>query len=198
MSVYFAVIDPRSRVAPANRRIYASPDGHVCECCRPWLAVSGATVAVMFRNWVAGARDPYMLLSRDRGATFGEAQRVGSGTWMLDACPMDGGAFTLRGTDIGGVAWRRERTVYYTADLARETALGPGANPMISERDGVTYVAWQDGPRVRLLRLAGAGAVTGADARTIGEGVLPQVLSLGHAGAVVAWERGGLVYAARM
>jgi hypothetical protein len=36
--IYFATIAASSNDAPANRMIYASPDGHVCECCRPMEA----------------------------------------------------------------------------------------------------------------------------------------------------------------
>jgi len=72
--------------------IYQSPDGHICECCVPNVAISPAgEIAVMWRNWLGGSRDLYLSTSRD-GRTFSAAQKLSTGTWKLNACPMDGGS----------------------------------------------------------------------------------------------------------
>ena len=66
-----------------NRVIYTSPDGHVCECCKPSVVVKDHSVSLMFRNWISGSRDLYIINSKDGGKTFGPAQKLGKGTWKL-------------------------------------------------------------------------------------------------------------------
>lgn len=79
-----------------NTRVYQSPAGHICECCHPSAAMDGkGRVAVMWRNWLGGSRDMYAAMSDDYGKTFAPAQKLGSGTWKLNGCPMDGGAITF-------------------------------------------------------------------------------------------------------
>ena len=70
-----------------NKIIYESPDGTVCECCQLSEVSQGTHVALMFRNFLNGSRDMYLLESTDGGQTFGKAQKVGEGTWKLNACP---------------------------------------------------------------------------------------------------------------
>ena len=55
--IYFARRPAKEREAEVNRLVYASPDGHVCECCRPSIAVADRRIALMFRNWIDGNRD---------------------------------------------------------------------------------------------------------------------------------------------
>jgi hypothetical protein len=45
--------------------IYTSPDSTVCECCKPNVAMKGNNVYVMFRNWLHGNRDLYLIQSSD-------------------------------------------------------------------------------------------------------------------------------------
>src|SRR4051812_16369185 len=78
-----------------NILVYASPDTTVCECCKPSVVVKGNEIYVMFRNWLNGKRDMYIVASSDGGASFGGAQKLGSGSWALNGCPMDGGAIAI-------------------------------------------------------------------------------------------------------
>jgi hypothetical protein len=190
--IYFATLESGSAVAPTNRKIYASRDGHVCECCRPSIATSGNTVAVMFRNWLDGNRDMYAITSTDRGKTFGDARKLGSGTWKLDACPMDGGALVLDQSGSISSVWRRELSVYYTSGSQAERVIGRGKNPMLSQRAGAAHIAWQDGTRIRLMALpSGTESI-------VGEGRLPSLLTTHDGGAFVAWEKDGRVYVRKM
>lgn len=59
-----------------NVRVYRSPDGNVCECCHPSIAVANETVHVMFRNSLKGNRDMYVATSMDGGATFPPAKKT--------------------------------------------------------------------------------------------------------------------------
>ena len=57
-------------------------------------------VYVMFRNFLNGNRDLYLIQSDDTGATFGTAQKLGIGSWQLDGCPMDGGSISMDAQNV--------------------------------------------------------------------------------------------------
>lgn len=96
----------------ANKMIYTSPDTSVCECCKPSVIVKGNDVYVMFRNWLQGNRDLYLIYSSDVGNNFGQAQKLGNGNWKLDGCPMDGGALAVNKQGEIQTVWRRKGIVY--------------------------------------------------------------------------------------
>lgn len=127
-----------------NVKIYQSPDGHICECCNPSVEMeANGVVRVMWRNWLGGSRDLYTASSADGGRTFGSPAKLGSGTWVLNGCPMDGG-------NLAGpyAVWRRESTVYYTDGGVTEHSLGPGKQPtVVLAKDG-PYFVWQDDARL--------------------------------------------------
>jgi Neuraminidase (sialidase) len=78
-----------------NIMIYASPDTTVCECCKPSVVMKGNNIYVMFRNWLNGNRDLHIIQSTDIGLNFGQAQKLGAGSWTLNGCPMDGANWRL-------------------------------------------------------------------------------------------------------
>lgn len=53
-----------------NVMAYQSPDGTVCECCRPNIAVKDSQIYVMFRNWLNGSRDMYVMRSDNQKLSF--------------------------------------------------------------------------------------------------------------------------------
>ncbi len=101
-----------------NIRIYASPDGTICQCCDPSLAIDQqGVIHVMWRNVLSGSRDFYLAESKD-GEHFGAARKVGEGTWKLDACPMDGGGMAFdRGRIV--TVWRRESEIFFDRRVKR-------------------------------------------------------------------------------
>jgi hypothetical protein len=126
-----------------NVLIYQSPDGHICECCHPSVEVgANGRIRVMWRNWLGGSRDLYTA-STDGGQTFGPATKLGTGTWPLNACPMDGGALAGPWS-----VWRRGSTVYYTDGQPGEHQLGSGKQPVVAS--GVTgpCFVWEENPRL--------------------------------------------------
>ena len=186
-NIYFSAVPATGARRAPDRALYKSPDGHVCECCRPTIAVSGRHVAVMFRNWLAGARDMYLTTSSDGGKNFSPAQKLGEGSWKLDACPMDGGSLVIgAGGEVASV-WRRETTVYYARPGEREIPLGEGRSPMMSRQGSATYVVWEERSTIKL-GWPGSAIVT-----NVGEGRHPQVLALPNGRVVVAWEKDGRV-----
>lgn len=76
--------DGAGELAPArNVEVYVSPKKSVCECCALSIAVDrSGNAAIAFRNSLPdGSRDTFLALSRDRGASFLPAARVGLGSW---------------------------------------------------------------------------------------------------------------------
>ena len=129
-----------------NVRVYASPEGTICECCHPSVTIDAKGVFhVMWRNALNGSRDLYYISSVDGGKTFASAQKLGHGTWPLNACPMDGGEMaTARNGTIDSV-WRRQEEVFvFSPGKEEEKALGKGRNPVIAYGTKGRYVAWDD------------------------------------------------------
>ena len=125
-----------------NVVVYRSPDGSVCECCHPSVAFDGrGQVYVQWRNSLGGARDMYVASSLD-GITFGKAAKLGTGTWPLNRCPMDGGAIAIGGQRFF-TAWRRDKIVYLIAERDREERrLGPGEQPWIAATAAGPHIVW--------------------------------------------------------
>ena len=137
-----------------------SPDGAVCECCHPSVALDGTAIAILFRNHLGGARDLHVVRSSD-GRTFTAPVKQGTGTWALQACPMDGGALTLSPRGVTST-WRREDRVYLSTPLEPERLVGFGRDPVVAARAGGVDLAWttRDGvmlQRDSTTRLIGAG-----------------------------------------
>jgi len=127
-----------------NTLVYRSPSGSVCECCHPsvHLAADGQ-ISVLFRNALEGNRDMYVISSKDGGMSFGEASKVGTGTWPLKACPMDGGCLAHLQDGRIATAWRRDRSIFFAASPSyRETDLGSGEQPWITATAHGTAVVW--------------------------------------------------------
>jgi hypothetical protein len=155
--VFVAVSRDHGATWSPDTLAYASPSGSVCECCHPSVAVApNGRIVVLFRNHRDGARDMYVVESRDGGATFGPAVKQGEGTWPLQACPMDGGGVAASDATTTA-AWRREDTVYRSATgpSARggpEEKLGPGRDPVIAGHGEAVDVAWTAADGVRLVQ----------------------------------------------
>ncbi len=168
----------------ANRLVYQSPNGSICECCHPSIAFDAkGKLFVMFRNSLSGARDMYLTSSTDLGRTFSPAAKLGQGTWMLDACPMDGGSFAFNGAGEIEAVWRREGTIYRSKSTGAERMLAEGKQGWIAG----DYLTWNEGRRVlattpstRVVELSPNG--NDAVIATSPDGKL----------AVAAWTEGGI------
>ena len=167
-----------------NALIYKSPDGHICECCHPSVAVDAAgRVAVMWRNWLGGSRDLYLATSSDRGKTFGAAQKLGAGTWKLNGCPMDGGAVAINSKGEPLAVWRREKAVFASSPIVPEQRLADAGNQalVLSTSKGTVYL-WESAAGLMIQRNDGWPERFADDARMVAGAALPK------GGAVVAWE----------
>jgi hypothetical protein len=168
----------------ANAMIYKSPDGHICECCHPSVAVDAAgRVAVMWRNWLGGSRDLYLATSSDRGKTFTTARKLGEGTWKLNGCPMDGGAVAINAKGEPLAVGRREKVVFASSGTAPEQRLSDAGNQalVLSTSKGTIYL-WESAGGLMIQRSSGRPERFADNARMVAGAALPK------GGAVVAWE----------
>jgi hypothetical protein len=188
--VFAAVSRDHGATWSADALVYASPDGAVCECCHPSVAVAAdGRVAVMFRNHVGGLRDMYVAQSRD-GAAFAPAIKQGVGAWTLAACPMDGGGIAIRAGDVA-TAWRREDTVFLVDGAGQpEERLGAGKDPAIAVGANGLDVAWTGTDGIALRQ-------SGKPTAVIGAGRFPTLLAL-PTHTLVASERDGRVEVRRV
>jgi hypothetical protein len=171
-----------------NVLVYRSPDGSVCECCHPSVAFDGGgQIHVLWRNSLSGARDMYVATSSDGGKSFGKASKLGTGTWPLKACPMDGGAIAAAGDNLVTV-WRRDKVVHLLVPGDQEErVLGPGEQPWVALTKTGPVAVWlvkRDGP----LYLSAPGSRTPTK---LADHASDPVVATRPAGAgpiVVAWE----------
>ncbi|AIE83777.1 sialidase family protein [Fimbriimonas ginsengisoli] len=174
-----------------NLRVYRSPDGHVCECCHPSLAFGPkGELYVMFRNWLGGSRDMYLSTSVDGGRTFDAAQKLGAGTWPLNACPMDGGALAVEADGRVTTAWRRDGHVFTCVPGQPEIDLGEGTQPWVATTKSGTSAVWLHQGEVRTLQ--------GNSVTSLGSGGDP-VIASSEAGSIAAWaDENGRIWSRRL
>lgn len=162
-----------------NQFAYKSPESHVCECCKPSIAAKGNNVSIMFRNWLKGSRDLYLITSVNKGKTFSEAQKLGLGTWPLKGCPMDGGGLSIDSENYIRTAWQRDGIVYYTEPGKAEEKIGEGRGVGMSEN----LIHWQKGSDLFFKRING-------DQQKVGEGAALKMLELQDKSILAIWEKG--------
>ena len=188
-TLYGASSTDGGRTWSRNTLVYRSPSGTICQCCHPSITKGddGAWY-VMFRNAIAGARDMYLVRAGAGEASTAAqqpAQKLGQGTWPLEACPMDGGGLAVSGANVVST-WRREGTVYLEKGTqSAEAAIGPGRQPIVlfAGEPVVLYEA-PDG-----LRITSAGRSALVDAG----GRFASAVSTPH-GVVAAFEREETTY----
>lgn len=165
-----------------NKMIYTSPDGHVCECCKPSVVVAGKRVTAMFRNWLNGDRDLYLIQSTDGGETFQAAQKLGLGNWQLKGCPMDGGGLIMGSDGSPQTVWRREGKIF-AADLGKpEREIGEGKSCTIEIVNGKTIYAWVEKGDVMILKPDG-------NKINLGKGQLPVLKAVSKNSVACIWEQ---------
>ncbi|MCW3091432.1 MAG: hypothetical protein JWP81_2501 [Ferruginibacter sp.] len=164
-----------------NRLIYASPDTTVCECCKPSVVIKGSKVYVMFRNWLHGNRDLYLIESSDSGNTFGEAKKLGNDSWALDGCPMAGGGLAINDKGTPETVWLRKSTIYTCQPGQPETAIGQGRNCTIESVDGKNIYAWTENGEVVILNPQ-------HEKKVLGKGSMPVIKSINNEQVLCIWE----------
>jgi hypothetical protein len=170
-----------------NALLYESPSGSICECCAPSLAALGhGEFAVMWRNSVAGSRDLYTMRIRD-GKPAGEAAKSGSGTWKLNACPMDGGGLAVRDGALLA-AWRRDHDVYFAEPGKAEVKLGTGMDVGFAVNAKGAYAVWTSPKGIEAHVPDSQAPVHISDA-----GAFATLAALPDGGILAAWEEHGAI-----
>ncbi len=164
-----------------NVALYESPSGTICQCCHPSLIAMGhGEFAAMWRNFLDGSRDLYVMRIRG-GRPVSEAAKQGTGTWKLNACPMDGGGLALHNGEIWS-AWRREHDVYL-AQPGKETKLGPGENVALAANGNGAYVIWSSAQGIQAMT---PRAPTPRQLSPAGG--FPSIVALPDGSVLAAWE----------
>ncbi|HUR56888.1 MAG TPA: sialidase family protein [Opitutaceae bacterium] len=187
MELWSATSRDAGRTWAKNQQVYSSPDKAICECCHPTsLFDAEGNLAVMWRNSIEGSRDMWMT-TRPKGATqFTPARKLGTGTWKLAACPMDGGRILALGGGKFGAVFQRAGEVFFVAAAGEEKLIGAGKQPIAVRRGGESLILWQQGADLVSVSDVGQPAAKRAsDAR------FPVVVTLPNkGGTVLAYEQG--------
>lgn len=173
------------RTWSANRVVYRSPSGTICECCKVSISAKDDEVYIQFRNWLDGSRDLYLAQSPNGGATFNPPQKLGVGTWKLNACPMDGGAVSLSSAGRPLTVWRRENMIYTCQPGEQEHEVAMGRNVTLTTRSALTALAWDEGGTIWLKYNQNKPIA-------LGKGQIPSIALSGNS-AVCVWESDGQV-----
>jgi hypothetical protein len=168
-----------------DQLLYASPDGTICTCCAPATVFDErGGVDLMFRNAVGGSRDLWAMHSSDR-ETFGKPEKLGTGTWKINACPMDGGGIAREAAKTI-TAWRREEDIFVDEPGKPEQNLGPGKDVAIAASKDRFYAVWVTGGELE----ASNGGRPEAIAK---DAAFPSVIALPDGGFLAAWESAGTI-----
>jgi hypothetical protein len=169
-----------------NILIYEAAGGTICQCCGPSMVSTGpGRFAVMFRNVVGGSRDLYML-RLENGKVVSKPEKIGLGTWTINACPMDGGGLAYSNGQLIS-AWRRDEDVFLSTPSSKETKIGSGLDISLAVSHGNPYVAWQKAGKISVWN---AGKTL-----TLVEqgGGFPVLTSLPDGNILAAWEANGAI-----
>jgi hypothetical protein len=145
----------------------------------------------MWRNWLGGARDMYLARSRD-GETFTNAEKLGKGTWQLNACPMDGGGLAIDQRRVVS-AWRRDGTLYLAEPGVHEKAIGVGKDIALRASAWGLFAAWMDSSGLVVLMPASTQTVLLSKS-----GAAPALAALEDGSVLAAWEENGVIETRRV
>jgi hypothetical protein len=165
-----------------NILVYKSPESTICECCKPSVAILGSNVYVMFRNLLNGNRDLYLVRSDDGGNSFGNAEKLGTGSWQLNGCPMDGGGLAIAKGGVVQTVWRRQSKIYAAIPGMSEKEIGDGKGCTVETVNGRNIYAWtgNDGNIICPL--------PDGTKKTLGKGSLPVLKAISDDLMICVWE----------
>jgi len=192
-----------------------------CACCRV-TALPGAdgAIAVAYRSMWGGARDPALLVTRNRGTSVALDTVLAADGWRTNSCPMDGpaatadhdggGHYAWYSAANGGAVWNVPWRTTGIAGLKRvlSDSLASGGHPRMIPFGDATLLAIESGVErdtvpgaIAVRALASDGSLTpwlffGADARGA------DLTAIGDRAALVGWtervEQGERIRLARL
>lgn len=181
--IYFSSLSGTASKWSKNSLVYQSPDEHVCECCQPHIAVQGSEVAIMFRNWLNGSRDLYVIKSMNGGTSFATAQKLGMDTWKLNGCPMDGGGITISSSNVISTTWQRKGAVYFCRAGQPEIFIANGRTCNISGTSDNPVLTFQNNDTVKMMKLKIRKEIT------VGNGGFLKSILLPDSKVLCVWEQ---------
>ena len=180
--IYGARSNDGGKTWSKNIMVYTSPDSTVCECCKPSVVMKDKQVYVMFRNWLNGNRDLYIIKSLDAGNTFGEAEKLGKGNWPLNGCPMDGGSIVINSNGAAQTVWRRENKIYSCEPGAAEKEIAEGKNCTMETINNKNIYAFTNNGNIYCLFPDG-------QKHLLGKGSLPLLKSVSDNQVICIWQK---------
>jgi len=137
----------------------------------------------MFRNWLNGSRDLYLITSSTGGESFAAAQKLGMGTWPLKGCPMDGGGLSIDAKNETHTVWQRDGSIYYAAPGQSEQKISEGRSVGING----TLVTWEKGSELFLKKLNGTE-------QRVAEGTALKAFALRDKSILAVWEKDDAIF----
>jgi uncharacterized protein (AIM24 family) len=117
---------------------------------------------------------------------------MGTGTWKLNACPMDGGGLVIQaGQPVS--AWRRDGDIFLAQPGKQEQRIASGKDVSITNTKKGLYVAWSNGSRLEVLS---PGATK--PALLTAEGAFVNLVALPDGSVLAAWEADGSIHVERV
>jgi hypothetical protein len=187
--IYGAKSNDGGKTWSENTMIYTSPDTSVCQCCKPSVVMKNNHVYVMFRNWLNGNRDLYLIQSNNNGASFGQAQKLGTGSWKLNACPMDGGGLAINENGKVQTIWKREGNIFTAVPGIPEIEIGKGRGCTIETVNNENIYAWSNKDEIVCMKANGPK-------KMLGKGSLPVLKALDNQHVICVWENDKQIHAA--
>jgi hypothetical protein len=186
--IYGAMSKDGGKTWEPDSLVYRSPEKSVCECCHPSAAFDpDGTLRVMWRNSLVGKRDLYLASSSDGGKTFRPAEKLGKGTWTLNACPMDGGALAVLADGQVETVWMRAGTMYAARPNEPERELGRGVQGWTAAGPGGAYSVWLEKRPGRVMAVTPTGGSPMTLADHAGDPVIAAAPG-GRSPVVAVWE----------
>jgi hypothetical protein len=165
-----------------NKIVYQAQEGSVCECCHPSLGFGPfGEVGAMFRNSVRGDRDMWLATSPDGGRSWATSTKLGTQTWTVAQCPMDGGAFTFNAAGDPLSVWKSNSMLYLGRGMGA-VELAQGRDPWIAQTKNGAICVWEVGTSVYVQ----TGTDVSTRRRLTDSGSEPVVVALKE-GALVTW-----------
>jgi hypothetical protein len=186
--IYGARSNDGGKTWSENLMIYTSPDTSVCQCCKPSVKMKGDKVYVMFRNWLDGNRDLYLIQSSDGGTFFGQAQKLGTGTWKLNGCPMDGGGLAINQKGQVQTIWKREGNIFTATPGIPEIEIGNGRDCTIETINNKNAYAWTEKGEI-------VCTIPNGQKKLLGKGSQPVLKTLDNNHLICVWENEKQIHA---
>jgi hypothetical protein len=141
----------------------------------------------MFRNWLNGNRDLYLIQSGDGGASLGPARKLGNDSWAINGCPMDGGGLALNAQGTLQTVWNSKGAIYASEWGKEEKKVGEGRSCTIAVAGNKSFYAWTENGNVVVMNGDG-------HRKSLGVGIQPSLTAIDEQRVVCVWEREKKIY----